>query len=46
MEQMILPRLSGPHVSLCYATGDFARQAYVVIEAIPGKTLCGRLDDR
>jgi eukaryotic-like serine/threonine-protein kinase len=46
MEQMILPRLSGPHVPLCYATGDFARQAYVVIEAIPGKTLYGRLDDR
>ncbi len=27
MEQMILPRLSGPHVPLCFGTGDFARQA-------------------
>jgi eukaryotic-like serine/threonine-protein kinase len=45
MEQMILPRLSGPHVPVCHATGDFARQAYVVIEAIPGKTLYSRLDD-
>src|SRR6476620_10047133 len=45
MEQMILPRLSGPHVPVCFATGDFARQAYVVIEVIPGKTLYSRLDD-
>ena len=45
MEQMILPRLSGPHVPACYATGDFARQAYVVIEPIPGKTLYSRLDE-
>ena len=45
MEQMILPRLSGPHVPACYATGDFARQAYVVIEPIPGKTLYSGLGD-
>jgi eukaryotic-like serine/threonine-protein kinase len=45
MEEMILPRLSGPHVPACYATGDFARQAYVVIEPIPGKTLYSRLGD-
>jgi hypothetical protein len=45
MEQMILPRLSGPYVPACYATGDFARQAYVVIEPIPGKTLYSRLGD-
>jgi serine/threonine protein kinase len=45
MEQMILPRLSGPHVPACFATGDFARQAYVVIEPIPGKTLYSRLGD-
>src|ERR1700674_4867801 len=43
MEQMILPRLSGPHVPACFATGDFARQAYVVIERIPGQTLYERL---
>jgi len=45
MEQMILPRLSGPHVPACYATGDFARQAYVVIEPIPGQTLYSRLKE-
>jgi serine/threonine protein kinase len=45
MEQMILPRLSGPHVPGCFGTGDFARQAYVVMERIPGKTLYGRLGE-
>ncbi|WP_027583645.1 bifunctional serine/threonine-protein kinase/universal stress protein [Bradyrhizobium sp. Ai1a-2] len=45
MEQMILPRLSGPHVPACFGTGDFARQAYVVIERIPGQTLYKRIDD-
>src|SRR5215217_7645870 len=43
MEQMILPRLSGPHVPACHATGDFARQAYVVMETIAGQTLYSRL---
>jgi serine/threonine protein kinase len=45
MEQMILPRLSGPHVPHCYATGDFGHQAYVVIEPIPGTTLYSRLGE-
>jgi eukaryotic-like serine/threonine-protein kinase len=45
MEQMILPRLSGPHVPACFAAGDFARQAYVVIEVIPGTTLYSRLGE-
>ena len=27
MEQMILPRLSGPHVPACFGTGDFAPAA-------------------
>jgi serine/threonine protein kinase len=45
MEQMILPRLAGPHVPGCFGTGDFARQPYVVIERIPGKTLYDRLGD-
>src|SRR5256886_4705804 len=45
MEQMILPRLSGPHVPGCFGTGDFARQAYGVIERIPGQTLYKRLAD-
>jgi len=43
MEQMILPRLKGPHVPKCFATGDFARQAYVVMETLPGNTLYKRL---
>src|ERR1700751_3527405 len=45
MEMMILPRLSGPHVPHCYGTGDFAHQAYAVIERIPGTTLYKRLPD-
>jgi nucleotide-binding universal stress UspA family protein len=45
MEQMILPRLSGPHVPACFAAGDLARQPYVVIERIPGKTLYSRLGE-
>ena len=44
MEMMILPRLSGPHVPRCFGTGDFARQAYVVLERIPGQTLYRRLE--
>lgn len=45
MEQMILPRLSGPHVPACFGAGDFGRQAYVVIEVIPGQTLYRRIAD-
>src|SRR4030081_569869 len=45
MEQMIIPRLSGPHVPACFGTGDFVRQPYVVIERIPCKTLYSRLPD-
>jgi eukaryotic-like serine/threonine-protein kinase len=45
MEQMILPRLSGPHVPACFGTGDFERQAYVVMERLPGETLYKRLGD-
>ena len=45
MEQMIVPRLAGPHVPLCFGSGDFDRQPYVVIERIPGKTLYERLGD-
>jgi len=45
MEQMILPRLQGPHVPAWFAPGDFARQDYVVIERIPGQTLYKRLPD-
>ncbi|TYL84850.1 serine/threonine protein kinase [Bradyrhizobium cytisi] len=45
MEMMILPRLTGPHVPHCYGTGDFAHQAYAVIERISGTTLYKRLPD-
>jgi serine/threonine protein kinase len=45
MEQMILPRLKGPHGPTWFATGDFDKQAYVVIERIPGTTLYKRLPD-
>jgi serine/threonine protein kinase len=43
MEQMIVPRLAGPHVPGCFGSGAFDRQPYVVIECIPGKTLYDRL---
>ena len=45
MEQMILPRLAGPHVPGCFGTGDFAKQAYVVIEHIAGQTLYSRINE-
>ena len=44
MEQMILPRLSGPHVPRCIAIGDFTRQPYIVMERVPGASLYGRLE--
>jgi nucleotide-binding universal stress UspA family protein len=45
MEQMILPRLTGPHVPAYIASGDLSAQPFVVIEQIPGKTLLARLPD-
>src|ERR1700761_1248027 len=45
MEQMILPKLSGPHVPACFGIGDFAHQAYAVIERIAGETLYKRLSE-
>ena len=45
MEQLILPKLSGPHVPACFGIGDFAHQAYVVIERISGETLYKRLPE-
>jgi eukaryotic-like serine/threonine-protein kinase len=45
MEQMIMPRLSGPHVPKFVAAGDFAVQPYIVMERIPGSTLLKRLPD-
>jgi serine/threonine protein kinase len=45
MEQMIMPRLKGPHVPRFVANGDFATQPYIVMERIAGTTLLKRLDD-
>ena len=43
MEQMILPRLSGPHVPKFVAAGDFSVQPYIVMEQIEGETLLALL---
>jgi len=45
MEQMILPRLKGPHVPRCIAVGDLAVQPYLVMERVEGKSLLPRLND-
>jgi len=39
MEQMILPKLSGPHAPRFVANGDFAVQPYIVMERLPGFSL-------
>jgi serine/threonine protein kinase len=39
MEQMILAKLSGPHVPRFVANGDFAVHPYIVMERIPGTSL-------
>lgn len=44
VEQMIMPRLSGPHVPRYVARGDFIRQPYIVMEHLPGETLRARFD--
>ncbi|MDB5555900.1 MAG: serine/threonine protein kinase [Rhizobium sp.] len=44
MEQMILPKLSGPHVPQFVANGDFAAQPYIVMERIAGSSLYPWLD--
>lgn len=44
MEQMILPRLSGPHVPRFFASGDFSVQPYIVMEYITGTSLMPLLD--
>ena len=43
MEQMILPRLTGPHVPRFVAAAGFERQPYLVMERIPGPSLLMRL---
>lgn len=42
MEQMILPRLRGPHVPRFVANGDFARQPFIVMELVEGRSLYER----
>ena len=44
MEQLILPRLDGPHVPRFVANGDFAVQPYIVMERLPGQSLYPLLD--
>lgn len=44
MEQMILPRLSGPHVPRFIAAGGFDAQPYLVMERIPGTSLLPMID--
>lgn len=39
MEQMIQPKLTGPHVPRFFANGDFATQPYIVFERLPGQSL-------
>jgi protein-serine/threonine kinase len=45
VEQMLMPQLSGPHVPKYIARGDWTRQAYIVMEQVPGDSLRPRLDD-
>src|SRR3954447_23773143 len=39
VEQLILPRLSGPHVPRFVASADFTEQAYIVMERLPGRSV-------
>ncbi|MCX7557076.1 bifunctional serine/threonine-protein kinase/universal stress protein [Xanthomonadaceae bacterium JHOS43] len=43
MEQMILPRLDGPHVPRFIASGDFSVQPYLVMERVAGTSLLSML---
>ncbi|KAF0231100.1 MAG: serine/threonine protein [Beijerinckiaceae bacterium] len=44
-EQMILPRLAGPHVPKIYGLGDFSIQPYIVMERIDGESLLKRFKE-
>ncbi|MDE2578127.1 MAG: protein kinase [Hyphomicrobiales bacterium] len=44
MEEMILPRLVGRSAPRCYAVGDLARQPYLVMEDIGGRSLLSLID--
>jgi len=43
VEQMIMPRLSGPHVPRFIAAGEVDGQPYLVMECIPGASLDVRM---
>ncbi len=43
VEQMILPRLSGPHAPRFVASGDFSGTPHLVMEMIAGESLAARL---
>ncbi len=45
MEQMILPRLSGPHVPRFVASAGFEEQPFLVMERVPGASLLPRLQE-
>lgn len=42
VEQMIMPRLAGPHVPQVIAEGDFAVLPHIVTERLPGESLLRR----
>jgi eukaryotic-like serine/threonine-protein kinase len=44
MEQMILPRLTGPHVPRYVAQGEYEGHPYLVMERIPGASLLPALE--
>ncbi len=44
-EQMIMPRLTGPHVPRFVAAGPLDPMPYIVMERIPGESLKSRLDE-
>ncbi len=45
MEQMIMPRLVGPHVPRFFANGDFSVLPYIVMEWVQGPTLFPLLEE-
>jgi nucleotide-binding universal stress UspA family protein len=45
MEQMILPRLNGPHVPKFFARGEVGGLPYLIMERIDGPSLLSRLPD-
>lgn len=44
VEQMIMPKLKGPHVPRYFGAGDFDAQPYIVMEQIAGDSLRSRFE--